>query len=369
MTLFANTRDFRAALRDAILHASQTAPSRHALASQLEVIADKLGAKPRTRKKAPAKGAPAPVRPRELVNIAQGEARALEYFGIQLDEALRDLRREQDYVKDALDMLYQDAKDDEREVTKEEIETRWNASRGFADTIAENIKNGLDMLVSRLEDHAPITQEVELFEAVQAFFKKFPKDAGNWPEGKGEKLFKEVEEAITHAKTKMPSGLTKPSDLGRLREVLESIAEAMKLMTGKSFQVPKIPNALAPEDPRQLGFGFTASQRVASPADLKDRLEAIWRLASQRHPSRQELAEALYATAQAVRPRVAVKVDEKGSGDWTVYFETDSPKTIHRWKYPSKAKAHQVAVAEQKERGGYVTIMKGGIEQEEIGPS
>lgn len=29
---------------------------------------------------------------------------------------------------------------------------------------------------------------------------------------------------------------------------------------------------------------------------------------------------------------MAVKVDEKGSGDWTVYFETDSPKTIHRWK-------------------------------------
>lgn len=368
MTLFANTRDFKAALKDAILHASQPAPSRRALASQLEVIADKLGAKP--RKRAPSKGkAPVPVRPRELVNVAQGEARALEYFGFQLDEALRDLHREQDNIKDALDMLYEDAKEDGKEVSKEDVEERWNSPNTFADTIAQNLKNGLDMLVSRLEDHAPITQEFELFEAVQAFLKKFPKDAGNWPEGKGEKLFKDVEKVITNAKTKMPTALTKPSDLGRLRQVLESIAEAMKLMTGKSFPVPKIPNALEAEDPRQLGFGFTASERVASPADLKERLHAVWRLASQGHPSRQELAEALYATARAVHPRVAVKVDVKGSGDWTVYFETDSPKTIHRWKYPSKAKAHQVAVAEQKERGGYVTIMKGGIEQEEIGPS
>jgi hypothetical protein len=147
---------------------------------------------------------------------------------------------------------------DEREVTKEEVEEKWNPPNSFADTINDFFKKGLEHLVSRLEDHAPITQEVELFKAVQAFLNKLPKDAGEWPEGKGEKLFKDVESAITEAVVKIPTGLSKPSELGKLRQTLEAIADAMKLMTGKSIQVPKIPNALDPADPRQLGFGFTA---------------------------------------------------------------------------------------------------------------
>ena len=300
MVVFANTREFKTALLDAIVHARQPQPSRVALAAQLEVIADKLGAKP--RKKAPPKAPATPPPTRQvLVNVAQGEARALEYFGFQLADALDDLRREKDYIKDSIDRLYDDAKHDEREVTEEEVTEKWNASNTFADTISEYIKQGLDMLVSRLEDHSPITQEVELFEAVRSFLKKFPKDAGDWPQGEGEQLFKDVEKALTTAKNKMPSALTKPSDLGRLREVLESLAEAMKLMTGKTLQVPKIPNALEPENPRQMGFGFTASRRIASPSDLRGQLDAIWRRASERHPSRQELAEALYSTASALR--------------------------------------------------------------------
>lgn len=55
-------------------------------------------------------------------------------------------------------------------------------------------------------------------------------------------------------------------------------------------------------------------------------------------------------------------VDLKGSGDWVVFFETASPKTIHRWHYPSKTEAAKAAEKTQREHGGFVTVMKSGIE-------
>ena len=60
--------------------------------------------------------------------------------------------------------------------------------------------------------------------------------------------------------------------------------------------------------------------------------------------------------------------DTKGTGDFTVYFETDSPKVFHKWKFPTKAKAVAEAVKAQAEVGGYVTVTKKGIEVAEIGP-
>lgn len=151
-----------------------------------------------------------------------------------------------------------------------------------------------------LEDNAPITQEEDLARAVRDFSKRIPHD-GTWPKDGDAKLFDDVAKALAEAQALVPKHLSKPSELGALRKTFDAIAKAIKLMTGKAIQVPKIPNALEENDPRQLGFGFSASTRIASPAHAKERLDAIWRLASQGHPRRQELAEALYATAQALR--------------------------------------------------------------------
>lgn len=98
MTLFADTREFKAALRDAILHASQPAPSRRALAAQLEVLAGKLGAKP--RKKAPAKAAPPP---RVMHSIGAEEEKVLGWLEGGLDSALGDVKREKSYAADAVE--------------------------------------------------------------------------------------------------------------------------------------------------------------------------------------------------------------------------------------------------------------------------
>lgn len=60
--------------------------------------------------------------------------------------------------------------------------------------------------------------------------------------------------------------------------------------------------------------------------------------------------------------------DVKGSGEWAVYFETDDPKTIHRWKFRTQQQAISEATKAQKANGGYVTIMNKGREVNEVGP-
>ena len=60
--------------------------------------------------------------------------------------------------------------------------------------------------------------------------------------------------------------------------------------------------------------------------------------------------------------------DVKGSGEWAVYFETDEPKTIHRWKFRTEQQALGEAIKAQKANGGYVTVMNKGREVNEVGP-
>lgn len=296
MALFANTREFKVALLGVIRQTNQPRVSRRVLAAELESIADKLGAgKPRKKKPA----LKPVVTPRQVTNVGQEERKALEYVKFSLQDALQDLKREVEMIHDNVEDIEADAKEDEREPSKEDLDAAWwEKSKYFGDTLLDNFRKGLETLASRLEDHAPITQEKELADAVQGFVKKLPKDPGDWPEGKGQKLFDEIHKAIAAAAAKVPVALTKPSELAALRTVLENIAEAVKLFSGKSIPVPKIPNALDPEDPRQLGFGFTAS----SPLQARAWLDYIWKMASEPHPSRAELAEALYATASAIRP-------------------------------------------------------------------
>jgi DNA-binding ferritin-like protein len=65
----------------------------------------------------------------------------------------------------------------------------------------------------------------------------------------------------------------------------------------------------------------------------------------------------------------AAKIDQKGSGDWVVYFESDEPLTLHRWHHRTKAKAVTEAVAQAKKTKGFVVVMKGGVEEVEVSPS
>jgi len=73
-----------------------------------------------------------------------------------------------------------------------------------------------------------------------------------------------------------------------------------------------------------------------------------------------------------VRPKIGRRaqsdpqVDVQGSGDWTVYWETESPKTIHRHQFQSKRQAIEEAKRVSLESGGYVSVMKGGIDVAEV---
>lgn len=73
-------------------------------------------------------------------------------------------------------------------------------------------------------------------------------------------------------------------------------------------------------------------------------------------------------TARVAREAPYPQQDLKGSGEWAVYFETDDPKTIHRWKFRLQAVALSEAVKAQKANGGYVTVMHKGREVNEVGP-
>lgn len=297
MQRFADTREFQVSLLQVIRNASQPNPSRFVLAEQLESMAKRLGAGKPRKKKQPVP-APAPV----IKNIGQEEAKRLESLMFQISDSLSDVKREIGYVGDAIETLQSDAKMDERTLTNDEIQEAWYPDKYFASQILDPLRKGVDYLADMLEDHTRITHEDDLARAVRDFVKSLPKE-GTWPKGKGEKHFHDVIQALETAHSKVPSGLTKSSDLGKLRQCFEAIADVVKLVSGKSVSVPKIPNALDDEDPRQLGFGFAASRRVANATELVQRLDEIWRLASEEHPSRRELAAALYTTAQALRPR------------------------------------------------------------------
>lgn len=311
MQVFANAQDFHAALSKVIERASQPNPSRQALAAELDGIGEKLGVSKakapkapkapgsRSRKKKPAEE-PRVWGRQVLVNIAAKEADKLDYLKTTLEGAVYDVKKEVKEIRLGIERLEDDAKMDEKELSKADIEEKWVADNYFAGRVLDSIITAVDYLGDTLEENERITQETELAEAVRDFQKKIP-DEGTWPTGKGEKHFDEVIKALNAAASKVPTALSKPSELTKLRETFEAIADVAKLMTGKSVSIPKIPKALDPEDPRQLGFGFSASARIADAGQLKDALHVIERMALRPQPSRAQLAEAVSAVSAALR--------------------------------------------------------------------
>jgi len=309
MQRFANTRDFQVALLQVIRQANEPRPSRHVIAGQLESLAEKLGAtrkkSPGTRRRSPKTEVPtlSPVQQRALVNVGKEEERALEHLGFLLSDALADIKSEVRAIEDSIDRLKDDAKMDGIVPDGDRLDAAWwENTRWLAGQIIDVFSRGVEHLAEQLESRVHLTQEHDLAKAVKDFSHRIPKKyGGDWPEGKGEKLFQDVQKAITTAIAKVPAGLSKASDLAKLRDTFEAIAEAIKLMTGTSITVPKIPNAPDPDDPRQLGFGFAASRRIANTQELRARLDVVWQTASRASPSRQVLGQALFAVADRLR--------------------------------------------------------------------
>lgn len=306
MQLFASTRDFQVALLQVIRHAGQPNPSRHRIAERLEVLAEKLGAQKPAQPKTPGsrprkkKPEPTPVGRQVLVNIAQKEADRLNFLKIMLEGAASDVKSEMKHIRRRIDTIEVDAELDGNELAKADVEAKWEPSRFFAGQILDPIIKAVDHLADTLEDHQHLTQETDLAEAVRDFKNKIP-DEGNWPKGKGEEHFNEVIKAFSSAATRVPTGLSKTSELTKLRETFDLITDVVKLMTGKSIAVPKIPKAVDPEDPRQLGFGFSASRRIANSQDLTVQLDAIWQASTHPRPSRLALGAALFNVADRLR--------------------------------------------------------------------
>ncbi len=317
MQVFANAHDFQTALSQVIQRASRPNPSRHALAADLEAIAVKLGvSKAKTPKAPKAPRAPkAPgsrsrkTKPAEeprvwgrqvLVNLAAEEADKLDYLKMTLEGSVSDVKKEVQYIREGIETLQDEAKADDKELSKAEIDEKWVADKYFAGRVLDAIIKAVDYLADTLEGHEHITQETEIAKAVRDFQEKIP-DEGNWPEGKGEKHFDAVIKALNTAASKVPTALNKPSELTKLRDTFSAIADIAKLMTGKSVSVPNIPKALDPEDPRQMGFGFAASVRIANADQLKDALYVIERMALRPQPSRVQLAQAVSAVSAALR--------------------------------------------------------------------
>jgi hypothetical protein len=289
----ANSRDLQRALTTIIRATHQPRPSRAVIARQL----DRLAAATRT-KKAPTKKTP--TKP-EVVNVSAREGAALKYLRRQVEESITEVKSMITQIRDAVETLEDNAKGEEVELSRAELDAPWDEpGKYFASYLLDPIKEGIGNLASELESNLHITREDDLAKAVMEFAKKLPKE-GDWPAGKGSKHFTDVQAQLTRISEKIPEQLIKPSELGKLRECFEAVAKAVKMICGTSVAVPSIPKAPDPENPRQMGFEFTASRaRVASPADLRRRLERIMIRASWPNPSREVLAKALQHVADGL---------------------------------------------------------------------
>jgi hypothetical protein len=121
--------------------------------------------------------------------------------------------------------------------------------------------------------------------------------------------------------------------------------------------------------------------KISTPQDLRSELDRLVTLSKEAGVSREAMYQELEWLADRLDGVAATfncggiiareaypQVDLKGSGEWTAYFETDDPKTIHRWKFRTEHQAVTEAQKAQKEHGGYVTVMQKGLEKAEVGP-
>ena len=213
-----------------------------------------------------------PVTPREVVNISQTEERALQYLKDNLYYALGNLETNRKEVEERKEQQERDRKQDLAEskrsgvpplVTDEQFKKKMEELEypdgSLVDDMYNFIYKGLDHLATILESNEWVTREGDLTQAVKGFAKLFYTDK---PVRKEPKALSEATGALYRAHAAVPTSLSSPSTLGKLRECFELLAEATNTVSMNNLKAPKIPNALDAEDPRQLGFGFAARHYV-----------------------------------------------------------------------------------------------------------
>lgn len=283
-----NAIELRANLKDLQRQALQQKPSRVALAQSLENLAAEVWSAP--RKRAPKKP-PKPVPPRELANVGKLEQEGLEHFrkyiGFAIDGLANEIKKIEKRTAENIADEY--SPEDARKAAEDRIDV---------DEIGGDLASGLDRLALNLSTAAEVTYEEDLAEAVEAF-RADVKESDDWVEDA--KVLEPALATLEKAQKVLPTQLTGPGALRKLQECFDFIAEACNKLYKKRISAPKIPRALDPEDPRQLGFGFSASlARIRNPRELHAALEAIHALALQPYPSRRAVAIRLARVASAL---------------------------------------------------------------------
>jgi predicted component of type VI protein secretion system len=222
------------------------------------------------KKRTPAKKNP-PSKP-EVLDVVQREGRALQYLKDNLAYAVKNLADEQDRINELVDTLESERKEDKLRaetsgqpllVNDAQFEKELNSKKCAGISIVyetyDFIYKGLDHLADTLDTNEQITRETELTKVVKDFAKLFntEKDPKEDP-----KALSEATGALWTAQKNLPTSLTSPSTLGRFRDCCGLMADAINALSKNNIKAPKVPNAMDEEDPRQLGFGFTARHYV-----------------------------------------------------------------------------------------------------------
>jgi hypothetical protein len=103
---------------------------------------------------------------------------------------------------------------------------------------------------------------------------------------------------LTQALAKVPEAITGPGSLRNLQECFDLIAQVISTIGDTKVNAPKVPKALNPENPEQLGFNFTAC--IQNSKQLQKALNIVHDLASQSNPSRVVLATYLHQIADSL---------------------------------------------------------------------
>ena len=232
-------------------------------------LAQRVAAKAQTRKRAPAKKPPS--KP-EVLDIVMREGRALQYLKDNLGYALRALDNEKERIEELVKLTERERRGDKERAElsgqslpvtdaqfEKELEAKKCADLSTVYEIYEFIYKGLDHLADTLKVNEQVTRETDLTEVVKDFSMLFytEKDPRKDP-----KAISKASRALYRAHADLPTSLTSPSTLGKFRDCCGLMADAINFLSMSNLKAPKIPNAMDEEDPRQLGFGFTARHYV-----------------------------------------------------------------------------------------------------------
>jgi len=196
-----------------------------------------------------AKRAPKKTPPKEVINAGKIEQEGLKglkqflgYATHSIDEQVKEL---EDRIK------WNIANDMEEKEAKEK-----GLSHVFIGEVFKDIGRGVGSLKSALEKIENVTGEKDLTKAVETYYEEIDDFMDEWIED--EKALGSARTLLVQALDSVPAALTGPGALTQLQQCFDLIAKACAEISKGKLKVPKIPKALEPEDPRQLGFGFTA---------------------------------------------------------------------------------------------------------------